>query len=359
MQTISVPLQNRSYPIWIENGLINKLPELLKPLNQEQNWVLFSQEEIFNLYGKKLVNSLKNVGFKVESIIYLDGEEAKSLTASEGMYPQLIEMGCDRSSIFLALGGGVVGDVTGYIAATFMRGVDYIQIPTTLLAMVDSSIGGKTGVNLPDGKNLVGAIWQPKAVAIDPELLNSLPKREVTSALGEVIKYGAILDRKLFDLISENFDDLLGLGNPTLLREMIARCAKLKADVVAADEREGDKRRILNFGHTIGHALETHFGFDTLRHGEAIAYGMLAAGKLSVGNSGLKSENYDYLKNTIQRLPLPKLPDFSPGEIMKIMQNDKKVQAGSLHFILLEDIGHAVVQHNISDESIINILEAL
>ena len=203
MQTISVPLQNRSYPIWIENGLINKLCELFKPLNQNQKWVVFSQEEIFNNYGEALVYSLKNAGFNVESIIYPDGEEAKSLTALEDIYPQIIGLGCGRSSTFLALGGGVVGDVTGYIAATFMRGVDYIQIPTTLLAMVDSSIGGKTGVNLPDGKNLVGTIWQPKAVVIDPELLNSLPKREVTSALGEVIKYGAILDRDFFDFISE------------------------------------------------------------------------------------------------------------------------------------------------------------
>ena len=190
MQIISVPLHNRSYPIWIKNGLTNTLHEVLKPLNQGQSWVLFSQEEIFNHYGVTLVNNLKNDGFSVESIIYPDGEEAKSLTVLEDMYPQLVEMGCERSSTFLALGGGVVGDVAGYIAATFMRGVSYIQIPTTLLAMVDSSMGRKTGVNLPDGKNLVGAIWQPKAVVIDPELLNSLPKREVTSALGEIIKYG-------------------------------------------------------------------------------------------------------------------------------------------------------------------------
>ena len=359
MQTISVPLQNRSYPIWIENDLINKLPELLKPLNQDQKWVVFSQEKIFNHYGKTLINSLQNAGFSVESIIYSDGEEAKSLTVLGSIYPQLIEMGCDRSSTFLALGGGVVGDVTGYIAATFMRGVDYIQIPTTLLAMVDSSIGGKTGVNLPDGKNLVGAIWQPKAVVVDPKLLNSLPKREVASALGEVIKYGAILDRKFFDLISKNLDNLLDLANPSLLTDVIARCAKLKADIVADDEREGDKRRILNFGHTNGHALETHFGFDTLRHGEAIAYGMMAAGKLSIKNSGLKSEDCDYLKNTIQRLPLPELPDFDQKEILNIIENDKKVISGSLHFILLENIGSAVVQNNISDQSIISVLEAL
>ena len=359
MQTISVPLQNRSYPIWIENGLINKLSELLKPLNQEQKWVIFSQEDIFNHYGETLFKSLKNSRFSVDSIIYPNGEEAKSLATLEGIYPQLIEMGCDRSSTFLALGGGVVGDVTGYIAATFMRGVDYIQIPTTLLAMVDSSIGGKTGVNLPDGKNLVGAIWQPKAVVVDPELLNSLPKREVTSALSEVIKYGAILDRKFFDLISKNLDNLLDLANPSLLTDVIARCAKLKADIVVDDEREGDKRRILNFGHTIGHALETYFGFNILRHGEAIAYGMMAAGKLSIENSGFKSVDCDYLKNTIHRLPLPELPEFDHKEILKIMEKDKKVQSGSLHFVLLEDIGSAVVLNNINDQSIIDVLEAL
>ena len=326
MQTISVPMQNRSYPIWIENGLFNKLPELLKPMNQGQKWVVFSQEEIFNHYGRALVNSLNNSQFNVESIIYPNGEEAKLLTAVENIYSQLIEMGFDRTSTFLALGGGVVGDVTGYIASTFMRGVDYIQIPTTLLAMVDSSIGGKTGVNLPHGKNLVGTIWQPKAVIIDPELLNSLPKREVTSALGEIIKYGAILNKNLFDLIAENLDDLLNLSNITLLGEVIGQCAKLKSDIVVEDEREGNKRRILNFGHTIGHALETYFGFNILRHGEAIAYGMLAAGKLSIENSGLKNEDYDYLKNTIQRLSLPELPDFDYKEILNIMNNDKKVQ---------------------------------
>ena len=354
-----MPLQNRSYPIWIENDLINKLPELLKSLNQDQKWVVFSQEDIFNHYGKTLINSLQNAGFSVESIIYPNGEEAKSLNALEDLYSELIEVGCDRSSTFLALGGGVVGDVTGYVAATFMRGVDYIQIPTTLLAMVDSSIGGKTGVNLPNGKNLVGAIWQPKAVVIDPELLNSLPKREVTSALGEVIKYGAILDKELFDLISENLDNLLEIGNPTLLTEVIARCAKLKADIVAKDEREGDNRRILNFGHTIGHALETHFGFDTLRHGEAIAYGMLVAGKLSIEYSGLKNEGFELLQETIKKLPLPMLPEFDPKALLNIMQNDKKVKNGKVHFVLLEEIGKTIVKNNVFEESIINALEIL
>ena len=359
MQTISVPLQNRSYPIWIENGLLAKLPELLKPMNQGQKWVIFSQNEIFNLYGDSLLGELKSNSFQIEKFILPDGENAKSLSALDGIFSQLIELGCDRSSTFLALGGGVVGDSAGFIAATFMRGVDYIQIPTTLLAMVDSSIGGKTGVNLPAGKNLVGAIWQPKAVVIDPKLLESLPEREISSAMGEVIKYGSILDKDLFNLVADNMDDLLNLSNVKLLTEVIGCCAKLKADIVAEDEREGNKRRILNFGHTIGHALETHFGFDTLRHGEAVAYGMLAAGKLSAQISNFQFQYFEMLQNTIQKLPLPKLPEFEPEQILQIMQRDKKVRDRKIHFVLLEELGKAVIVDDVAKRSIINAMEGL
>ena len=359
MQSISVPLQNRSYPIWIENGLLTKLPELLKPMNQKQKWVIFSQNEIISLYGNNLSESLKSAGFQVEMVVLPDGEKAKSLSALEGIFSQLMEMGCDRSTTFLALGGGVVGDAAGFIAATFMRGVDYIQIPTTLLAMVDSSIGGKTGVNLPAGKNLVGVIWQPKAVVTDPKLLESLPEREISSAMGEVIKYGAILDRDIFDLISRNLEDLLKLANPELLAKVIGRCAKLKADVVAEDEREGGKRRILNFGHTIGHALETNFGFDTLRHGEAIAYGMLAAGKLSIKDGRMKNEDFELLEEIIGKLPLPILPEFDPNDIIQIMQKDKKVRDRKIHFVLLKELGKAVIVDDVAKRSIINAMEGL
>ena len=359
MQTISVPLQNRSYPIWIEKGLLTKLPELLKPMNQGQKWVIFSQNEIINLYGNSLYKGLKSAGFQVELVVLPDGEKAKSLNELEGIFSQLIGMDCDRSSTFLALGGGVVGDATGFIAASFMRGVDYIQIPTTLLAMVDSSIGGKTGVNLPDGKNLVGAIWQPKAVVIDIELLKSLQEREITSAMGEVLKYGAILDRNLFEVVAENLNDILNLSKPELLTEVIGRCAKLKADVVVEDEREGGKRRILNFGHTIGHALETHFGFETLRHGEAVAYGMLAAGKLSNEDGKLEIEDFELLQTTIKKLPLPKLPEFDAENILKIMQRDKKVKDRKINFVLLEAIGKTVIVDSIEKESIIKAMESL
>ena len=359
MQTISVPLQNRSYPIWIEKGLLKNLPELLKPMNQGQKWVIFSQNEIISLYGNSLCKGLKSAGFQVELVVLPDGEKAKSLNELEGIFSQLIGMGCDRSSTFLALGGGVVGDATGFIAASFMRGVDYIQIPTTLLAMVDSSIGGKTGVNLPDGKNLVGAIWQPKAVVIDIELLKSLQEREITSAMGEVLKYGAILDRNLFEVVAENLNDILNLSKPELLTEVIGRCAKLKADVVVEDEREGGKRRILNFGHTIGHALETHFGFETLRHGEAVAYGMLAAGKLSNEDGRLEIEDFELLQTTIKKLPLPKLHKFDAENILKIMQRDKKVKDRKINFVLLEAIGKTVIVDSIEKESIIKAMESL
>ncbi len=359
MQTISVPLQNRSYPIWIEKGLLTNLPELLKPMNQGQKWVIFSQNEIISLYGNSLYKGLKSAGFQVELVVLPDGEKAKSLNELEGIFSQLIGMDCDRSSTFLALGGGVVGDATGFIAASFMRGVDYIQIPTTLLAMVDSSIGGKTGVNLPDGKNLVGAIWQPKAVVIDIELLKSLQEREITSAMGEVLKYGAILDRNLFEVVAENLNDILNLSKPELLTEVIGRCAKLKADVVVEDEREGGKRRILNFGHTIGHALETHFGFETLRHGEAVAYGMLAAGKLSNEDGRLEIEDFELLQTTIKKLPLPKLPEFDAENILKIMQRDKKVKDRKINFVLLEAIGKTVIVDSIEKESIIKAMESL
>ena len=328
-------------------------------MNQNQKWVIFSQNEIISLYGNNLRESLKSAGFQVELVVLPDGEKAKSLSALEGIFSQLMEMGCDRSSTFLALGGGVVGDAAGFIAATFMRGVDYIQIPTTLLAMVDSSIGGKTGVNLPAGKNLVGVIWQPKAVVIDPKLLESLPEREISSAMGEVIKYGAILDRDIFDLISSNLEDLLNLANHELLTEVIGRCAKLKADVVAEDEREGGKRRILNFGHTIGHALETNFGFDTLRHGEAVAYGMLAAGKLSIEDGRMKNEDFELLEEIIGKLPLPVLPKFDPNDILQIMQRDKKVRDGKIHFVLLEELGKAVIVDDVAKRSIINAMERL
>jgi len=354
-----VPLQTHSYPIWIDDGLLKTLPELLQPLNQGQTWVIFSQDKIYKHYGHSIHEALKSHDYNIEIIFLPKGEDAKSFSVVEDIFSELLLFGCDRSSTFLALGGGVVGDVTGFLAAIFMRGVDYIQIPTSLLAMIDSSIGGKTGINLSEGKNLAGAFWHPKAVVVDTDVLASLPEREMTSAMGEIIKYGAILDRVLLELIEKNIDDLLHNKNSSLLTEIISICAQLKSDVIVSDEREISRRRILNFGHTIGHALETYFGFDTLRHGEAISYGMIAAGKLSNEYLKFTIENFEILKNIIKKLPLPDLPAFDSASILKIMQNDKKIQKGNLQFVLLEDIGHAVIQENVNEKSIINVLENL
>ena len=208
MKKITVSLGKKSYEIHTQYGLIDSLSIILEPLKNNQKWVLFTQKNIFKTYGYKITSQLKDANFEIHQVILNDGEDAKSLTALKDIYLELVEFGCDRNSTFISLGGGVVGDVTGFVAATFMRGVDYIQIPTTLLAMVDSSVGGKTGVNLNAGKNLVGVIWQPKAVYIDPKFLDSLPNREVTSAIGEILKYGAILDKDFFVSFFNNLESL-------------------------------------------------------------------------------------------------------------------------------------------------------
>lgn len=359
MKTINVELESKAYPIWIEGGILNRLSDLLSPFNNLQKWILFSQKNIINQY-KDLINNLKNDNkIDIEIIQLPEGEDAKSIDQLKKIYSQLIQFGCNRASTFIAFGGGVVGDVTGYVAASFMRGVDYIQIPTSLLAMVDSSIGGKTGVNLPEGKNLVGSIWQPRAVIIDLYLLHSLPNREMISGLGEVIKYGAILDSNLFDLINDNIEDLVKLNNIELLSKVVSRCAELKSEIVSRDERENSRRKILNFGHTIGHGLETYFGFNELRHGEAILYGMLAAGKLSLDYANLDKKKLQKLINLIKKLKLPKLEKYNSNDILEIIKRDKKKISSNISFILLSDIGNTVLHSNISEESIIDVLESL
>ena len=359
MKTIRVSLASQSYPIWVDNGLLNSLPQLFAPMNQGQNWVIFSQDEIYQKFGIDLEIILKKNGFNVSFILIPNGEEAKSLIEMGKLFSKLLQLNCDRSSTFLALGGGVVGDLTGFMAAIFMRGVDYIQIPTTLLAMVDSSIGGKTGINLCEGKNLIGAFWQPKAVVVDPLLLNTLPKREFTSAMGEIIKYGAILDKKLFMKVVDNLDDLLNADDSELISDIIVNCAEIKSKIVVEDEKENGKRKILNFGHTIGHALETCFGFEKIRHGEAVSYGMLLASRLSLKFSGLNQKSHELLADTIGRLPLPDLPKLNNEKILSILSNDKKNKNGKYGFILLNEIGSAVIKDEVDKKSIINVLEEL
>ena len=359
MKTINVKLVSKTYPIWIEDGILNGLSNLLYPFNNLQKWILFSQKNIINQYSDLINNLINDSKIDIEIIQLPDGENAKSIDQLKNIYSQLVQFGCNRTSTFIAFGGGVVGDVTGYVAASFMRGVDYIQIPTSLLAMVDSSIGGKTGINLSEGKNLVGSIWQPRAVIIDLSLLHSLPHREMISGFGEVIKYGAILDNNLFDLINDKIEDLVNLNNIELLSKVVSRCAELKSDIVIEDERESSRRKILNFGHTIGHGLETYFGFSKLRHGEAISYGMLAAGKLSVDYANLDKKKLQKLINLIKKLNLPKLGKYNSSDILEIIKRDKKKISNNISFVLLSDIGNTVFHSNISEKSIIDVLESL
>ncbi len=359
MNTIQVELGNRSYPIWVKPGLLSDLPDKLQIFNHGQQWVIITQPFLAGEYGSRLAEQLKANDFRVALLTIPKGEQAKALSRVESLYEDLLRMKCDRSTTILALGGGVVGDVAGFVAATFMRGIDYIQVPTTLLAMVDSSIGGKTGVNLPQGKNLVGAIYQPKAVAVDPHFLRSLPLRELVSGFAEVLKYGAIRDREFFHLLGKNMEILLSLGDDQMLEDAIARSCAIKAAIVSADEREGGMRRILNFGHTIGHALETTTGYNVLRHGEAIAFGMLCAGFISRNLGFIGSDEWERFRDTLYQLPLPELPSIDPEVVLETITLDKKVQAGTLHFVLLEEIGKAVVSTDVTEDDLLEALEIL
>lgn len=352
MQQIPVDFGARAYSILIDSGLLRAHPQTLQSWNHGQQWVMITQRSLYQRYGESLEQSLILAGFKVTTLVIPTGETAKSIQQVEILYSKLIQLNCDRSTTLLALGGGVVGDITGFIAATFMRGISYIQIPTTLLAMVDSAIGGKTGVNLPEGKNLVGSIYQPRLVAIDPDVLITLPIRERVSGLAEILKYGAIGDRDFFRFVVSNIPVLLNENPGKLLEKIILRSVSIKAEIVMQDEHEGHLRRILNFGHTIGHALETSLKYDDLKHGEAVAFGMMAAGHISRNRGLLSQGDLDELLGGIAVLPLPEVTIRDEDEILKIIQRDKKVRAGVLHFVLLERLGTAAVVDDVSEAEI-------
>jgi 3-dehydroquinate synthase len=301
---------------------------------------------VWRLHG----SCAKGVG-REEPILIPDGERFKNLGTIGRIYDGLIRAGADRATTLVALGGGVVGDITGFAAATYLRGVPFVQIPTTLLAQVDSAIGGKVGVNHPMGKNLIGAFHQPSAVVVDLDVLATLPRREFRSGLYEVIKYGMIASRPLFDRIRENLPALFARDHGTLL-PVVSESCRIKAGVVAEDEREAGPRRALNFGHTIGHALEAVTKYRRFRHGEAIAYGMLAAAELAVARRALPAEDRDALLELITQMgPLPPVTDLAPAEIVDAIARDKKVIAGRLHFVLPTKIGAtATVKDVTTDE---------
>jgi 3-dehydroquinate synthase len=355
VKSVQVNLGSRSYPIHVKSGLLKQTASILSDQNHGQKWVIISQYNLMELFGFDLMTELNESGFNCDYITLPVGEASKSLNEFSRVISQMVEFGCDRKTTILALGGGVVGDVSGFVASSFMRGIDYYQIPTTLLAMVDSAIGGKTGINIAEGKNLVGAIYQPKGVLIDPVILESLSKEEVMAGLGEVIKYGAIWDKAFLIDISTWLEDIDSFP----FEDAIRKSCKIKAEVVSKDEREGDLRRILNFGHTIGHALESHLGYGKIRHGEAVALGMKCAGFISQKLNLLSKEELSTLNQTINRLPLPQLPHINGNHLMPFIKTDKKSEKGVLNFVLLDGLGNAISSTDVTEELIQESLKVL
>jgi 3-dehydroquinate synthase len=352
MHEVHVNLGPRSYDILIAPGLLERLPELLRSREVHSRVFLIANTNVFKLYGEKALERLRAAGFQATEILIPDGEKHKSLQTLENIYTYLIAQGADRHSTILALGGGVTGDLAGFAGATFYRGVPYVQIPTTLLSQVDSSVGGKTGVNHPLGKNLIGAFYQPHLVCIDTETLTTLPERELQSGLYEVVKYGLIYDRDFYDYLETHLEEIPEQV-PEVVETVISRCCEIKAEVTSIDESEADLRRILNFGHTFGHALEAATGYAALTHGEAVGYGMIAAVLLSEYKGYLDRETAEAITRLICRIgPLPPVDSVSVESILEAMARDKKRQHDQIHFALLKEIGKTVIEGDL-DEAVL------
>ncbi|MBI4682829.1 MAG: 3-dehydroquinate synthase [Nitrospirae bacterium] len=343
---VAVDLNERSYNIVIGSKVLAKLGLRMKKFRSSKIAII-SNKTIFPLYKDLIFGPLRQYHIVPEIILLPDGEEYKDLLWIYYIHGELLKARFDRNSLLVAFGGGVVGDITGFIASTYMRGIRYMQVPTTLLAQVDSSVGGKTGVNHPLGKNMIGSFYQPSLVLIDVDTLRTLPKREFYAGMAEVIKYGVIADRKFFDYLETNIDDILSLGDGLI--NIIRRSCEIKAEVVSKDEREGGLRAILNFGHTIGHAIETVTGYKKFLHGEAIAIGMCAAADLAVRMKIFRKDEAARLRALVEMYSLPsRIPDdLNVLEIMSSMEVDKKVKAGKLRFILPESIGKVRIEEDV------------
>jgi len=354
--SIRVDLAERGYSIEIGDGTLPRIGERLATLGLKGKVGVITNARVNRLYGSVVSRSLRKAGFQAATVMLPDGERYKNLRSVSRVYDELVRRSFERSSTLLALGGGVIGDLAGFAASTYMRGIGFVQVPTTLAAQVDASIGGKTGVDHPHGKNLIGAFYQPKLVLVDPEVLKTLHRREFISGLAEVIKYGVIRDEGFFYYLEDNMDKILKL-EPAALTHAIRRSCAIKADVVQKDEREGGLRKILNYGHTLGHALETVTNYGTYLHGEAVSIGIAFAARLSV-RLGLSDPSCARRQiRLLERAGLPvALPKIKSADILKAMTMDKKVAGGKIHFVLAERIGRVVVKP-VSQKEIINLLK--
>jgi len=352
MLCVNVELKERSYPIHIGTGLLTNTD--CYPLKSGNKVMIVTNPTVAKHYLSTVMDTLEKIGCLVEHVLLPDGEQYKTLDSLNLIFTALLKANHGRDTTIVALGGGVIGDVAGYAAASYQRGVRFIQIPTTLLAQVDSSVGGKTAVNHELGKNMIGAFYQPSAVIVDTLTLNTLPKREVNAGLAEVIKYGAILDFSFFQWLEQHIDDLVALEQ-NALQQCIARCCQLKADIVARDETEKGDRALLNLGHTFGHAIETHLGYGNWLHGEAVAAGCMMATALSEKLGDLTPHDVARLEKLLARANLPTVsPDsMTAQDYLPLMMRDKKVLNGKLRLVLLKALGQAYVATDVPQEQVI------
>jgi 3-dehydroquinate synthase len=359
---IPVTLPQQSYDIAIAPGIVDQLGTWMTSLKLGQKVLLISNPVIFRHYGQRVIESIQQAGFAVTSLILPAGERYKTLSTVQKIYDAALAQRLERSSTMVALGGGVIGDMTGFAAATWLRGIAVIQVPTSLLAMVDAAIGGKTGVNHPQGKNLIGAFHQPRLVAIDPEVLRTLPAREFRAGMAEVIKYGVIWDADLFQHLEQGqcLDQRRYLS-AELLQEILTRSCQAKAHVVSKDEKEAGLRAILNYGHTIGHAVESLTGYRVVNHGEAVAIGMIAAGEIAVRmnlwDRACTERQFDLIRKAGLPAHLPN--NLNIEDILDILQTDKKVKAGKVQFVLPTQLGAAIVTDQVPTDLIHQVLKQM
>lgn len=340
---VPVLLGDRSYEILIRAGLLSQLGDICQGLGLSGRIAIITNPIVYELYGRVVQRALKRTGFACTTVLLPDGERAKSMTWLGKILDELVAKRFERRDAILALGGGVVGDVAGFAAASYLRGVPFLQVPTTLVAQVDSSVGGKTGVNHPLGKNLIGAFYQPKAVVIDPHVLQTLPKREWVAGLAEVIKYGVIADRDFFEFLEKHVEDLRN-QNETVIPGMVRRCCEIKAEVVAGDEREAGRRKILNYGHTVGHALEAWGKYSTWVHGEAVGIGMVQEASIGQFLGRCNREVVERQTELIREVGLPvAMPKWRFSDLWSGMQHDKKVVKGQINCVIPECLGQVQV----------------
>ncbi|MHB1000162.1 MAG: 3-dehydroquinate synthase [Armatimonadota bacterium] len=358
MKTIPIQLDERGYDIHTGEGLLDCAGEIIARVSASRSAAIVTNPRIGNLYAGRLVQSLERAGISAQVITVPAGERYKTLATVARIYESFLNQKLDRGGMAIGLGGGIVGDMTGFAAATYLRGIDFIQVPTSLLAQVDASVGGKTGVNLPRGKNLVGAFHQPKAVIIDISVLRTLPRREFRSGLAEVIKHGIIRDRDYFDFIEKNLDSIMRM-DAGALEHAIVRSCEIKADVVRQDERESGLRRILNYGHTVAHTVERLTAYKGYKHGEAVSIGMVTAALAAEVSGSAEPDLASRVVDMLKRAGLPyQIPaGVSHGDILIAMGLDKKVSHGKLHAVLSDSIGSAYVTVDLTPDTWLQALD--